>query len=420
MKMNKFIFGALLLLLLGKNIATAGVEEIEVPVDEQTLYVSRNSASGDQLVIWIAPGFGSHSRSLAMSKELVKRGVEVWHVDLAESLFLPKNTSTMRSINGNYIAELIDVAYKKTGKKITLLSRSYGVLPLLRGARVWQKNHQDDNASYLNGVILFSPETYETIPALGLPPVYSSITYASNIPIILHQAGNRGNRWQLTELLSNFEKGGAPVFVRFKQGVTSIFHPDDTSPITKSILKKIPDELINDLALLNKLPVPKQLAKLPVKIDGVNHGLDSKLKQFKGNKLPLPLDLISARGEQFKRSNYNGKVTLVNFWATWCPPCVEEIPSLNNLRKKMQGKPFELISVNYAEDKQRVANFLKRVNVDFPVLLDETGRISANWNVLVYPSTFVISPNGEITHGVNGAILWDSPEVITQLNALMK
>ena len=86
----------------------------------------------------------------------------------------------------------------------------------------------------------------------------------------------------------------------------------------------------------------------------------------------------------------------------------------------MKGKPFELISVNYAEDRQRVENFLKQVNVDFPVLLDETGRVSADWNVLVYPSTFVISPNGKITHGVNGAILWDSPEVITQLNDLMK
>ena len=420
MRMYKFIFGTLLTLLCWQNIATADVEDIEVPVNEQTLFVSRYLASGDQLVIWIAPGFGSHMRSLAMSKELVKRGVEVWHVDLAESLFLPKNTSTMRSIDGNYVAGLIDAAYHKTGKKITLLSRSYGVLPLLRGARVWQENHQDDDASYLNGAILFSPETYKKIPALGLPPVYSDITYASNIPVVLHQAGNRSNRWQLTDLLSNFEKGGAPVFVRFKKGVISLFHSEDNSQKTKSILQKIPDELISDLALLNKLPVPKQVAILPVNVDGESKGLDSKLKRFKGNELPLPLDLVSARGEQFKRSNYNGKVTLVNFWATWCPPCVEEIPSLNNLRKIMMGKPFELISVNYAEDKQRVTDFLKRVNVDFPVLLDETGRVSASWNVLVYPSTFVISPNGKITHGVNGAILWDSPETVKNLNALMK
>ena len=86
----------------------------------------------------------------------------------------------------------------------------------------------------------------------------------------------------------------------------------------------------------------------------------------------------------------------------------------------MKGKPFELISVNYAESEQRVKAFLKKVDVDFPVLLDETGRVSAKWNVLVYPSTFVISPNGKITHGVNGAILWDSPEVVQQLNELMQ
>ncbi|MCK4743280.1 MAG: TlpA family protein disulfide reductase [Sulfuriflexus sp.] len=396
------------------------IEELEVPVNDQELFVTRYPASGQQLIIWVAPGYGSHQRSAEISKQLVKRGVEVWHVDLADSLFLPKNTSTMRSIKGSYIAGLIDAAYKATGKTITLLTRSYGALPLLRGARAWQQRHLDDGASYLNGAILFSPEMYETIPALGLPPIYADITYASNIPIMLYQAGNRSNRWQLEGLLKNLEKGGAPVFVRFKQGVTGLFYLGDTSTATKLMLARIPDELTSDLVLLNKLPVPTDAAKLLEDIRVKSHGLDSKLKLFKGESLPLPLDLMSATGTRFIRDDYKGKVTLVNFWASWCPPCVEEIPSLNNLRQTMQGKPFELISVNYAEDKQRVEEFLKRVDVDFPVLLDETGRVSADWNVLVYPSTFVISPNGKITHGVNGAILWDSPEVVNQLNELLK
>lgn len=421
MSISKYIIFSLALWLCSQSMAVASeIEELEIPINEQELFVTRHLANGQHIVIWVAPGYGSHQRSFEISKELVKRGVEVWHVDLADSLFLPKNTSTMRAIDGSYIAGLIDAAHKATGKTITLLTRSYGALPVLRGARVWQQRHQSDNADYLNGAILFSPEMYETIPALGLPPVYTDITFASNIPIMLYQAGNRGNRWQLNGLLANLEKGGAPVFVRFKQGVTGLFYLGDTSATTISMLSQIPDELVSDLALLNKLVVPKQLAGLSENTRTKNHGLDSRLKSFKGDPLPLPLNLLSARGKHFVRNNYKGKVTLVNFWATWCPPCVEEIPSLNNLREKMKGKPFELISVNYAEDKQRVDKFLKRVNVDFPVLLDETGRVSADWNVLVYPSTFVISPGGKITHGVNGAILWDSPEVFKQLTDLME
>ena len=421
MQISKYILVSLVLWFCNQSMAIAAeIEEIEVPINEQELFVTRHLASGQHIVIWVAPGYGSHQRSFEISKELVKRGVEVWHVDLADSLFLPKNTSTMRNIDGSYIAGLIDAAYKSTGKTITLLTRSYGAIPVLRGARAWQQRHQDDNASYLNGAILFSPEMYETIPALGLPPIYTDITYASNIPIMLYQAGNRSNRWQLEGLLENLEQGGAPVFVRFKQGVTGMFYLGDTSATTKSMLSLLPDELASDLELLNKLAAPKQVVALPENTQAKNHGLDSKLKSFKGEPLPLPLDLVSAKRKYFVRDNYKGKVTVVNFWATWCPPCVEEIPSLNNLRKEMKGKPFELISVNYAEDRQRVEKFLRQVNVDFPVLLDETGRVSADWNVLVYPSTFVISPKGKITHGVNGAILWDSPEVITQLNDLMK
>ena len=381
--------------------------------------MTRYPATGEELVIWIAPGYGSHQRSKKISEKLVKYGVEVWHVDLADSLFLPKNTTTMRGFNGSYVASLIDAAYKKTGKRITLLTRSYGALPLLRGARVWQQRHQQDNSHYLNGAILFSPELYSTVPALGLPPVYADIAYSTNIPIMIYQAGKRGNRWQLTGLLENLRKGGAQVFFRIKKDVIGLFYSGDTSSNTTLILKDIPVEVTKDIKLLSWLDVPKETIQLAPASKSTTNGLDISLKKFKGNRLPLALNLKTINGQQFKRDNYLGKVTVVNFWATWCPPCVEEIPSLNNLRRKMQGKPFELISVNYAESEQAVKQFLKKVNVDFPVLLDESGRVSSDWQVLVYPSTFVITPSGKIEYGVNGAILWDSPEVVDTLKGLL-
>ena len=64
-------------------------------------------------------------------------------------------------------------------------------------------------------------------------------------------------------------------------------------------------------------------------------------------------------------------------------------------------------------------DFLKKVKVDFPVLLDEDGSVTAQWKVLVYPSTFVIGPDGKIKYGVNGAIRWDSPELIQKLKVLL-
>lgn len=86
----------------------------------------------------------------------------------------------------------------------------------------------------------------------------------------------------------------------------------------------------------------------------------------------------------------------------------------------MSHLPFELISINYAESAQTIHSFLRQVDVDYPVLLDKTGKISARWNVVTFPSTFVIGPDGKIHYGANAALHWDNPNIIATLNALYK
>ncbi len=395
-------------------------DEFTVPVEDEELSIQYFPARGSELIIWVAPGFPSSDRVFTTAKRLAAQGVEVWHVDLAESLFLTSGTATMRRFDGRYIAGLIDAAYEKTGKRITLLSRTYGTLPVLKGARLWQRRHAHDGADYLNGAILFSPDAYVSVPALGLPPEYDPIITASNIPIIIYQGGSRGNRWQLPNILDRLYETGSQVFVKIMPGVTGLFYEGDTAPATLRTLQHIPQEIPAMLSFLGNFAVPENVVAIEDSEQPQTTRLDIVLKPYLGDPQPLQLDLYSATGEHVVRRDYRGKVTVVNFWATWCPPCVEEIPSLNNLRKKMQGKNFELISVNYAEDKQVIDKFLQRVNVDFPVLLDTSGRVSVDWGVIAYPSTFVIGPDGTIVYGVNAAIHWDSAEVVAALDALLK
>ncbi len=85
----------------------------------------------------------------------------------------------------------------------------------------------------------------------------------------------------------------------------------------------------------------------------------------------------------------------------------------------MADLPFELISANYAENDSDIRSFLESVKVDFPVLLDHDGEFARQWNVISYPSTFVIDPKGTIRYGVNAAIHWDDPAVIAALRALL-
>ena len=146
--------------------------------------------------------------------------------------------------------------------------------------------------------------------------------------------------------------------------------------------------------------------------------LDIELKQYKGNRKPLPIDLVNINGERVVREQFGGKVTVVNFWATWCPPCVEEIPMLNRLKAKMKNSNFELLSINFGQEEAVIVEFLKKVNVEFPVLLDGGGRTAGDWNTVVLPSTFVIGPDGKFAYAVNAAIEWDSPAVVQALKEL--
>ncbi len=310
--------------------------------------------------------------------------------------------------------------HKKTNKRITLLTRSYGAIPVLRAARQWQLKNPETRNFYLNGAILYSPELYSKVPALGLEPEFVDIVGATNIPLMIFQGGKRGNRWQVEKLLARLQAGGADVYFRILKGVTGVFYSGDRKATTLEQIKLMPKKIKATIKLLAKTKKPQQAAPLKIKTKVQASSLDIKLKAYKANPKPPSLDLLDVFGKRYIKNNYKNKVTVVNFWATWCPPCVQEIPSLNNLRQIMAKEKFELISVNYAEDKAAILNFMKKVNVDFPVLLDPSGKEASKWNVLVFPSTFVIAPDGKIKYGVNAAIHWDDPEVVHALKALLK
>ncbi|MFW2374249.1 MAG: redoxin domain-containing protein [Gammaproteobacteria bacterium] len=398
-------------------ICSANVQTLELTVADQEFSIDHYPAEGKHLVLWLSSGFETSEVELNTAQRLSQAGVEVWYVDLVNNLFLTRDAKTMRSFRGEYVAELIVMAHQRTGKRVTVIGRAYGAIPALYGAHKWQTLDKP-SSDYLNGAILFSPELIQTVPALGQTAEYMPVVSASSLPIMVFQSAKRGNRWQLNELVRELQKNNPNVFVKIFKDVTSVFSDRDTSLQTLQVRQALVHDLISSINLLERFVTPQQALPLKKIKPAQTRGLDISLKKYTANPQPAQLDLLDARGKRLVRKDYRGKVTVVNFWASWCAPCIEEIPSLNNLLIKMKDRPFELISVNYAEDAYKVSLFLQQVKVNFPVLLDKEGKVSAEWNVLVFPSTFVIGPDGMIHYGVNGAIHWDSPEVVKQLNRL--
>ena len=115
-----------------------------------------------------------------------------------------------------------------------------------------------------------------------------------------------------------------------------------------------------------------------------------------------------------------GKVVLVNFWATWCPPCRSEVPSMVKLNAAMAGKPFQMLAVSIDEGgKEAVEDFFKRSGATLPVLLDTQQKISKIYGTTGVPETFVLDKHGIVLKKVVGAMDWNDPQVIDYLNTAM-
>ncbi|HKK05230.1 MAG TPA: TlpA disulfide reductase family protein [Gammaproteobacteria bacterium] len=380
---------------------------------------ARASDTGRFLLLWIAPSFGFNGEQARMAERLAADGVEVWQADVAEALFLPRGSPSMRKLDGRYVADLVERAHTATGKRIVLVSSSYGAIPVLRGARVWQS--RAPKTPMLAGAILFSPNAYATVPSLGLPPQYVPIVRSTNIPIAIFQGGINGNRWQLPQLIDALRSGGATVYTEIMPGITGLFfHHEEHHEALAREFSRAPRRIERVLPLLAAAPVPLEARPLAGASKQLGRGLDAELKPFHGDPHPQTLRLHDAKGHLHVIDHYRGRVTVVNFWASWCSPCVKEIPSLNRLRKAMRGEPFKLVSVNYAEGAKAIRDFLDKVDVDYPVLIDRDGKEAAKWNVVVFPSTFVIGPDGLIHYGVNAGLEWDQPQVIATLRRLAK
>ena len=116
---------------------------------------------------------------------------------------------------------------------------------------------------------------------------------------------------------------------------------------------------------------------------------------------------------------YRGRVVLVNFWATWCEPCRQEMPSIQRLRDKLAGKPFAAFAVNVDEPDARVQLFVKQTGFDLPVLMDPNKTVTRSWNVRVLPVTYLIGRDGRVRYRAVGDLDWSDEKIVGTITQLL-
>ena len=142
------------------------------------------------------------------------------------------------------------------------------------------------------------------------------------------------------------------------------------------------------------------------------------LQVYKGGATP-PLVLKDLNGRTHDLKQYRGKVVLINFWATWCPPCRAEMPSMQRLKTKMAGKPFVILAVDMGETEAEVSAYIRQIKTDFTVLLDKDGRALKAWKVFAFPTSYIVDVQGNIRYGLYGASEWDAADKVEKITQLL-
>ena len=126
-------------------------------------------------------------------------------------------------------------------------------------------------------------------------------------------------------------------------------------------------------------------------------------------------------GKLHRLSENRGKVVLVNFWATWCPPCRQEMPSMQRAWEKLKGENFEMLAVNVGEDEDTIFgfSFAAGMELTFPILLDPDSRAVRAWPVIALPTSFIVDRRGRIVYRAVGGREWDDPELLKKIRELM-
>jgi peroxiredoxin len=134
----------------------------------------------------------------------------------------------------------------------------------------------------------------------------------------------------------------------------------------------------------------------------------------------IDFSLKLADGRTITLSDLRGKVVFLNFWATWCPPCREEMPSMEILYRRFRSQGLELLAVDLMENSKTVSAFLSDNSLSFPAALDSNGRVGSNYGIQAIPATFIVDRDGKIILYTAGGRNWNTPAIIAAFEELLR
>jgi len=392
--------------------------DLELMSDE-TISITQFGNTGNR-VLWIPSEHGIHEkRHYDLLNSLSQLQYEIWLARTHESYFIPRGRSSYTKIPVDDVSELIQKSLPRDSRKLFIVTTSRGAVLSLLALNHWQ--NKTGGSDKFGGIILIHPNFQAKTPTPGAAMEYLSIVDSTQLPVFIIQPKKSNKYWYLKDLVSRLSDSGSQVYTQIIEQAGDGYHVrPNANEIEKQKTKELPGQLSSAMHLLAKSKVTNtKLQDTSSEAWNVTP-LPESLQPYPEDIKAPALKLENINGKKYKLEDHRGKVIVINFWATWCPPCVREIPSLGRLQKAFSKKDLVILSVDVGESKKEVDAFLKQVPAEFPVLLDPEGSTVKQWKIIAFPTTFVIDQNGIIRLAYYGALEWDNSNVIKQLQDLVE
>lgn len=343
----------------------------------------------------------------------------VWYIDTPDALFMERDRVAMRNHGGDFVAPLLDQVAGQFAS-FTLVTMDVTSVPLLRGLRQWQSRASQAQRAQLSHVVLLYPSLYVNTPAAGRERALFPIARQTALPITIFQPDLGAQASTIDETVQALREGGSLVRLeRVADTTDGIYKFDNIRAMSAHTAQRLgqAEQAMRDARQQQGFQVaqrpPFDASQCPQStiaagLTAIDEGLmlqDIRLTAIDGQAVDL-------------RRDYAGKALLVSFWATWCPHCVEEIPSMNRALALLDRERFAIVSVSYKDSDAVMNAFRKKVPVDFPVLMDRDGQVSKAWKAYAFPSSFLIDRSGRVRYSINTGAVWDSPEMLEKLREI--
>lgn len=400
--------------------------ELEIPItrfNSASFNSTSKAPEKTPLLLWLPSAYGTTAQQAIRAKELAKAGFDVWIVDLHGAYFVDAGRHSEEQFKRNDIAQLISIASQQSRGRVYVMATDEVSRTALQGiARYQQQSAQSGKAMRVGGAILFEPKLSYGSSEPGTPAQYFPVTKNSTIPIYYIQPVLSTRQWRSQDTVHALQEGGSQVFLRSLKGVGDGFHlrPDDElSDADLAQRAALPEELKRAVQLLSIMPAPAapkvMKNKVVVKNDDTIFGL-----RILNDRRAAKLSLDDLDSRVFNVNYSKASLTLISFWASWCEPCIAELPALKRLYARYADKGMNFVLINVGEEPDAIRHAIAKYKLpDYQYLRDPEGKTMKAWNVYGFPTNFLVTPDGTIAMASFGAVEWDEPEVREALDGLL-